>query len=130
MVIDSFSAFDKCYYYGKVWIAWLNKEINTDEFIEIVDILQNIFITDLERILYHSKDRASYKNEDRLYNCGFLARKNISISYPMNSGSRMVEVDKDVSRTKEYVENFINHMKQPYVITKAGKNLTNILTKK
>ena len=49
LVMDSFSAFDKCYYYGKVWISWLKKEINT---FSLVD--QNILVSNIQNICDNS----------------------------------------------------------------------------
>ena len=51
LVIDSFSCFDKCHYYEKAWIAWLEKKINVNEFQEIIDILQKVFIGDLNSLI-------------------------------------------------------------------------------
>jgi hypothetical protein len=59
LVIDNFSAFDKCYYYGKVWIAWLEKEINTNEFCIMIDILQLISPSILNKLIYN-KDISSF----------------------------------------------------------------------
>lgn len=136
LVMDGFAAFDKCYYYGKIWISWLKEEINTNEFIEITDILQNIFITDLHEILYRSEGE-NFKNSDRLYNCGFLERREVSIPYPAQrrnkNGNKMLimsDVDKDFSKIRSYVSNLITHISDPYVITKSGKKLIEILTKK
>lgn len=128
LVMDSFSTFDKCYYYGKVWVAWLKKEINTNEFIEITSILQNIFITDLNYILYHLNDVGfnSGLNQDRLYSCGLLQRS----FFPPNLGNMMSEVTKDFAKIKQYVDGLINHLSQPYAITNSGKKLIEILTKK
>jgi len=134
LVMDSFSAFDKCYYYGKVWISWLKKEINTNEFIEITNILQNIFITDLNYILYHHNDmRFNFDlNKDRLYSCGFLQRILINSSFPPNLGRRFMEsgVQKDFDILKDYVDGVIRHLNQPYTITNSGNKLIEILTKK
>ena len=135
LVMDSFSAFDKCYYYGKVWVSWLKKEIDTNEFIEITNILQKIFISDLQHILYHSKDKNfSYLDEDRLYNCGFLKRGSIEeIEWAMErsidlSDHRSIECQKE-----EILDNVLEHIKHqllnPYVKSNSGEKLTNILTK-
>jgi hypothetical protein len=132
LVMDSFSAFDKCYYYGKVWVSWLRKEIDTNEFIEITNILQNIFINDLNYILYHSGDtNFKYLNEDRLYNCGFLKRGdleelelaiNISTDYWNHERSREQSVDDVLWHLKHQLLN-------PYIKSNSGEKLTSILTK-
>ncbi len=136
LVMDSFSAFDKCYYYGKVWVSWLKKEINTNEFIEITNILQNIFITDLNYILYHLNDVRfnSGLNQDRLYNCGFLKRKKINFSSftrispnPIYSIWNKEEKQNESQGSNRELESFIN---DPYVETEIGKKLIQILNKK
>ena len=131
LVMDSFSTFDKCYYYGKVWIAWLKKGINTNEFIEVTELLRNIFITDLHYILYNLKDRGfiSYKNEDRLYNCGFLQRKKMDPFIRMMSSGGGFGDDSGRDRmNKEANEKLIRHLENPYIITSIGKKLIEILT--
>ena len=76
LIIESLSSFEKCYFYGKLWISWLEKKINTNEFRELISMLQIIWISDLEHILYkYNKNGAGIGNTDRLYNCGFLVRK-------------------------------------------------------
>jgi hypothetical protein len=137
LIIDSFSAFDKCYFYGKIWVSWLKKEINTNEFIEMTEVLQNIFITDLQHILYHSKDYGfSYKNEDRLYNSGFLQRKRMDPSLRMRQGGASLgsifgdDAGRDIKNAKAVNEKLIRHMENPYTITQIGKKLIEILTKK
>ena len=130
LVMDSFSTFDKCYYYGKVWIAWLKKGINTNEFIEVTELLRNIFITDLHYILYNLKDRGfiSYKNEDRLYNCGFLQRKKMDPFIRMMSSGGGFGDDSGRDRmNKEANEKLIRHLENPYIITSIGKKLIEIL---
>jgi hypothetical protein len=137
LVMDSFSDFDKCYYYGKVWIAWLKKEINTNEFIEVTNILQNIFITDLNYIFYHSKDvNFKYLNEDRLYNCGFLKRGRLE---ELDFIRDILNIDRSEYKSYEAqifenIDNIIFHVKEillnPYLETEAGKKLIQILTKK
>lgn len=130
LVMDSFSTFDKCYYYGKVWIAWLKKGINTNEFIEVTELLRNIFITDLHYILYNLKDRGfiSYKNEDRLYNCGFLQRKKMDPFIRMSSGGGFGDDSGRDRMNKEANEKLIRHLENPYIITSIGKKLIEILT--
>lgn len=136
LVMDSFSAFDKCYYYGKVWVSWLKKEINTNEFVEISNILQNIFVTDLNYILYHSRDtNFKYLNEDRLYNCGFLKRGDLE---ELEFAKDVCDVDRSEYKTAiqqayENISNILSHVKEqllnPYVETDIGKKLIQILTK-
>ncbi len=136
LVIDSFSAFDKCFYYGKVWISWLKKEINTNDLIEITNILQSIFITDLHDILYNLEGR-NFKNPDRLYNCGFLKRREVTVPYPAQRKNKntnkmlvMSDVDKDFSKIRNYVSGLIAHISDPYDITMGGKKLIEIITHK
>lgn len=133
LVMDSFSAFDKCYYYGKVWVSWLKKEINTNEFIEITELIKNIFITDLNYIMYKIKDHGfTYQNEDRLYNCGFLKRKKID---PFITSSQPFHniFDKDsgsLRKAQETNQKLIKHIENPYIIAPIGKKLIEIITKK
>lgn len=73
LVIDAFSAFDKCYYYGKVWIAWLEKEINTQEMIDMTSILEAIFPSVLQKLMYGSLQWSEY-DQGRIESCG-IARQ-------------------------------------------------------
>lgn len=137
LVIDSFSAFDKCYYYGRAWVAWLRKEINANEFIEITNILQNIFITDLNYIFYHSQDvNSKYLNEDRLYNCGFLKRGDLEeLRYTKDVNDIDRSDYQSLSQQRfENIQDSLWHIKSqlicPYEETEVGKKLIQILTKK
>jgi hypothetical protein len=136
LVMDSFSTFDKCYYYGKVWIAWLKKEINTNEFIELTELLRNIFITDLHYILYNLKDRGfTHQNEDRLYNCGFLQRKKMDPFIRMSGGGGSFGIfgddsGRDLRKAQKTNEKLIKHLENPYIVASIGKKLIEILTKK
>ena len=108
----------------------MRREINTNEFIEVTELLRNIFITDLHYILYNLKDRGfiSYKNEDRLYNCGFLQRKKMDPFIRMSSGGGFGDDSGRDRMKKEADEKLIRHLENPYIITSIGKKLIEILT--
>lgn len=69
LVMDSFSAFDKSYYYGKVWIGWLKEEINTEEMMEMTTILQMVSSNILEKLLYDKRPWSCY-DQSRIEVCG------------------------------------------------------------
>lgn len=69
LVMNSFAAFDKCYYYGKAWIAWLENEIDTSEFIEITNILQAVSPVILEKLRYDKRPWSGY-DQGRIEACG------------------------------------------------------------
>ncbi len=69
LVMDSFAAFDKSYYYGKSWIAWLKEEIDTNEFIEITNILQAVSTAILEKLRYDKRPWSAY-DQGRIEACG------------------------------------------------------------
>ncbi len=52
LVMDSFSAFDKCYYYGKLWVGWLGGKIDQYEFRIMTNILQSMSPAILEKLIY------------------------------------------------------------------------------
>lgn len=132
LVIDSFSCFDKCYYFGKAWIAWLEKKINVNEFQEIIDILQKVFIGDLNALI-NDKDvnfLDSYSNDGifrsfneeefdpsfiRLFNCGIVLKWQELQENP-------------IENSKEYFDYKLPlKIDRYYRITEAGKKLIEIL---
>lgn len=134
LVIDSFSSFDKCYYYGKVWISWLNKEVETDEFIKIIEMLKSIYITDLNHILHHSEEKGfTYLDEDRLYNCGFLKRRSVEeIEFaitPIDYSDHRSVAQQHEDNTENMFFHIKDHFCNPYIKSDSGKNLTNILAR-
>jgi len=133
LVIDSFSCFDKCHYYGKAWIAWLEKKINVNEFQEIIDILQKVFIGDLNSLInnedfnfldiYSSNGTyKAFKEEEfeapfimRLCNCG-IALKWQELE------------DNPIANSKEYFDRRLPlKIERYWEITEVGKKLIEIL---
>jgi len=90
---------------------------------EITHILQNIFITDLHHIIYNSKDKDFYyKSDDRLYNCGFLEKEEIT-QIPVNYSDHR-SVEEQIADNTAYA---LDRLVDPYFKSKSGEKLINIL---
>jgi hypothetical protein len=131
LIIDSFSYLDKCYYYGKVWVAKLQNTINEKEFAEMTSILQAIFITDLQNMLGGKEKEA---NRDRLYNCGMLRRMSMIGSGAVRAGNvgnmlsyDMSDTEQDFAKTKNHLAKTIENVNDPYDLTGVGKKFLSIL---
>lgn len=123
LVIESFASFDKCYYYGKIWIAWLEHKINTNELVEMTSMLQIMFTKDLNCIIYESDDL--YTNRDRLYNCGFLTR-NLDFDFDPDPNPKDLEIYKsDSERRQEQIARYLYD--EFYVESFIGNKLKEIL---
>ena len=127
LVIDSFSCFDKCYYFGKAWIAWLEKKINVNEFQEIIDILQKVFIGDLNSLIENKWQ--DYSSSNRLCNCGiFFKVSKIENKFGGLNRPSTILAGSDrspFSNQKTDAKDF--EIKEDYQITKIGEKLIEIL---
>lgn len=111
LVMDSFSAFDKCYYYGKVWFAWLERKISTEELLEMTNILQTVSSNILQKMLYDYSTGWDSYCQGRIVSCGIADSKVMDHLHNLN----------DVTSVGIY---------RPRELSKIGEKLIQILKKK
>jgi hypothetical protein len=110
LVVDSFAAFEKCYYYGKAWVAWLEKEINTEELLEMTNMLQTVSSNILQKILYDYSTGWDPYCQGRIVSCGISDSKVMDYHYDLNDESIRIY--------------------HPQSLSKIGEKLVQILKKK